>query len=231
MTREAALVDYRVNKRSLAKGMLRADFHVHSEYSFDSKNKLTDIVDRCIEMGINCVAISDHGTAEGGLALQKIAPFKVIVAEEILTPQGEIMGMFLKATIPTRIPATEAITRIREQNGLVCIPHPFDILTRTGLGRFMDEIIKEIDVVEVFNARTAFPWCSAKSLAYAEKHDKANSAGTDSHTLNEIGLTYVEMPEFSGQEDFLKYLRQGTVFRHWAGPLVHFGSLSARLKL
>lgn len=226
----SALTDYRYRYLDRVKGMLRADLHVHSEFSFDSRNKLDAIIERCQQTGINCVAISDHGTAEGGLALQKIAPFKVIVAEEILTPYGEIMGMFLKESIPTRINVSEAISRIREQEGLVCIPHPFDIITRTGLGQMvMEQIEENIDIIEVFNARTAIPWRSAKSLAFARKYDKAQSAGTDSHTIHEIGHTYVEMPDFTGKDDFIKSLRRGTIHRRTASLFVHFGSLTARL--
>jgi predicted metal-dependent phosphoesterase TrpH len=211
--------------------MIRADFHIHSEYSFDSDNKLEDIIRRCRDTGIDCIAIADHGTAEGGLKIQDMAPFPVIVAEEILTPRGEIMGMFLKETIPTNIPIDEAIARIREQDGLVNIPHPFDILTRKGLGEeTMLQIIDDIDIIEVFNARTTFPGRSGMARTFAEKHGKARSAGSDAHTINEIGKTCIEMPEFTGKDDFLQALGQGTIYRHTASPFVHFGSLKARLR-
>ena len=75
--------------------MLKADLHIHTEYSMDCKMPLSQVIERCQQKGINCVAIADHGTVEGALKMQAIAPFKVIVAEEILTPHGEIMGMFL----------------------------------------------------------------------------------------------------------------------------------------
>jgi len=210
--------------------LLRADFHIHSEYSFDSSNRLEAIIAQCEKTGINCVAIADHGTAEGGLKLKKIAPFKVIVAEEVLTPSGEIMGMFLKESIPTKIPVADAVKYIRDQGGLVCIPHPFDIVTRVGLGgKVMEEIMDVIDIIEVFNARTALPWRSSKSLSFARRYNKAGSAGSDSHTINEIGRTYVEMPDFNGPEDFLAALRQGRIHRCIASPFVHFGSVKARV--
>ena len=86
----------------------------------DCSMSLQQIIDRCLEKGINCIAIADHGTAEGGLKMRELAPFKVIVAEEILTPHGEIMGLFLEETVPSRISAEQAISRIRAQGGLVC---------------------------------------------------------------------------------------------------------------
>lgn len=209
--------------------MLKADLHIHSNASFDCVSTPEAIIERCRAAGINCVAVADHGTAEGGLNLQKIAPFKVIVAEEILTPHGEVMGMFLKETIPTKIPVAEAIARIHDQGGLVCIPHPFDVLMRVGLGgKIMEEYEKDIDIIEVFNGRSQFPWRTAMSRRFAGKYDKARSAGTDAHTIGEIGKTYVEMPEFNGPEDFLQALREGKIHRHAAGPFVHFGSVKAR---
>ena len=211
--------------------MLKADLHIHSHYSFDSSSTLEQIIKRCQQVGINCIAIADHGTAEGALKMQTIAPFTVIVAEEILTPAGEIMGMFLKETVPTSIPLPEAIARVKEQGGLVCIPHPFDTFTRVGLGgKSMEEIIDYIDIIEILNARSPIMTRTSQSRAFAEKHDKAGSAGSDAHTLMEIGNAYVEMPEFDSKEEFLNSLRKGQIHGRKASPFVHFGSLWARLK-
>jgi predicted metal-dependent phosphoesterase TrpH len=211
--------------------LLKADLHIHSNASFDSSNTPEQIIERCKQIGINCIAIADHGTAEGGLKTQSIAPFPVIVAEEILTPAGEIMGMFLKKTIPTNIPITEAIARIKEQNGLVCIPHPFDTLTRMALGaKVIEGIINDIDVIEVLNARSPITVKASLPVNFAAKHQKACSAGSDAHTIMEIGNAYIEMPEFKTKEEFLNSLRQGQIHGKKASPFVHFGSLWARLK-
>jgi predicted metal-dependent phosphoesterase TrpH len=141
------------------------------------------------------------------------------------------MGMFLKETVPTNIPLSEAIARVREQGGLVCIPHPFDTFTRVGLGgKAMETIIDDIDIIEVLNARSPITTRSSQSLAFAEKYGKAGSAGSDAHTLMEIGNAYVEMPEFNSKEEFLKSLRQGKIHGRKASLFVHFGSLWARLK-
>ena len=106
--------------------MLKADFHIHTRYSMDCNTPLDKLIERCIERGVNCVAIADHGTAEGALKLKEMAPFKIIIAEEILTPEGEIMGMFLQETIASGLSVEETLSRIKAQDGLVCIPHPFD---------------------------------------------------------------------------------------------------------
>ncbi len=211
--------------------MLKADFHIHTKYSMDCNTPLEEIINRCLETGINCIAIADHGTAEGALKMQGLAPFPVIVAEEILTPHGEIIGMFLKETIPSGLSIEQAISRIRAQDALVCIPHPFDTITRVGLGgKILEELVGQIDVLEVFNARSPLLRTSAKARAFAEKHGIAKSAGSDAHTPNEIGNTYVEMPEFNGKGDFLNALAKGKVCGHRASSLVHFASAWAGLK-
>jgi len=211
--------------------LLKADLHIHTEYSMDCNTSLEQIVKRCLERGINCIAVADHGTAEGALKMQAIAPFPVIVAEEILTPHGEIMGMFLKETIPSRLSVEETISRIKAQGGLVCIPHPFDALRRSGLDpKTIEEIVEQIDVIEVFNARGFFLRGSTQARIFADKYGIPGSAGSDAHTPGEIGNAYVEMPEFNGRDDFLQALAKGKVCGHLTSPLVHFSSMSQRLK-
>jgi len=200
-------------------------------YSMDCNNRLEHVIERCQKIGINCIAIADHGTAEGALRAQSLAPFQVIVAEEILTPVGEVMGMFLKETIPSHLSLEETISRIRAQGGLVCVPHPFDTLVRSALGgRILEELADEIDIVEVFNARSPLPGASRKALTFAQKHGIPKSAGSDAHTIHEIGNAYVEMPEFNGKDDFLQALTKGRIFGHRTSPFAHFASAWNRIR-
>jgi predicted metal-dependent phosphoesterase TrpH len=134
--------------------MLKADLHIHTEYSMDCSTPLEKIISRCQELNINCICIADHGTAEGALKMQKIAPFRVIVGEEILTTQGEIMGMFLKETIPSGLTPDETVKRIKAQGGLVNIPHPFETVRGSSLKDWcIEEIAKDIDLIEVRRQR------------------------------------------------------------------------------
>jgi predicted metal-dependent phosphoesterase TrpH len=197
----------------------------------DCQTPLDKIISRCQELGINCIAIADHGTAEGALKMQKIAPFKVIVAEEILTTEGEIMGMFLKETIPGGITPQEAIKRIREQDGLVNIPHPFETIRGSALkDRAIEEIAGDIDLIEVLNSRSPFPLNSNKARAFAAKHGIPGSAGSDAHSIGEIGNAYIEMSEFNDKAGFLQALAQGKIYGHRSGMFVHLYSSWARVK-
>jgi len=197
----------------------------------DCNTPLEQIINRCLEIGINCIAVADHGTTEGALKMQSIAPFPVIIAEEILTTHGEIMGLFLKETIPGGQSVEKTISLIRAQGGLINIPHPFDMFRHSALdGRIIEEIVEQIDAVEVFNARCILLRSSIKAEIFAEKYGIPRSAGSDAHTLQEIGNAYVEMPEFNGRDDFLDALKKGKISGRRTNPLIHFNSLWARLR-
>ncbi len=175
---------------------------------------LQSIIRRCQELGIGGVAITDHNTIAGALELQRIAPFPVIIGEEIRTTDGEIMGLFLSEEIPRGLSPEETVTRIKSQGGLVCIPHPFDTLRRhSGIGTAnMARLRNHIDIIEVFNARTLLRRDSERAVAFARSNGFLASAGSDAHMPAELGYAYVEMPEFEGRDDFKEALAQGQVF-------------------
>lgn len=190
-----------------------------------------EIISRCLETGINCIAIADHDAIEGALMMQNLAPFPVIVAEEILTPNGEIMGMFLHEHIPSGISIEQAISQIKAQGALVSIPHPFDTFRGLRLdSKRLEELASQIDVIEVFNARSPLLRSATKARTFARKHGIPAIAGSDAHTAHEIGNTYVEMPEFKDRDNFLQALSKGNISRHRSGPFVHFSSTWTRLK-
>ena len=93
--------------------MLRVDLHMHTDYSPDSETSPERLVARCLKMGLNCIAVTDHNTIEGALEVQRIAPFLVIVGEEITSSEGEITGLFLKEAVARGLPAVETARRIK----------------------------------------------------------------------------------------------------------------------
>jgi len=211
--------------------VLKADFHIHTKYSMDCHNELEDIVKRCQKLGLTCIAIADHDAVEGGLELQKIAPFKVIVAEEVQTYNGEVMGMFLKKRIASGIPLQQAIAAIKEQGGLVNIPHPFDPMR--GLRLNADEFNKlasQIDLIEVFNARVPTTQTNTKAVNFAKEHNLPGTAGSDSHSILELGSVAVTMNDFNTPAEFLAALRTATIEGKRASPFVHFHSTVAKIK-
>lgn len=210
---------------------MKADLHIHTCYSMDCATSPEQIVARCLKTGINCIAITDHGTTAGALRLKEIAPFPVIIGEEILTPFGEIMGLFLSKEITSKISPEEAVSQIKSQNGLVCIPHPFDRLRPSALkNHILEELLPQVDIIEAFNSRSLSPNSNSRAWQLAQKYGLAASAGSDAHTVSEIGNAYVEMPEFNNKDEFLQSLTQGKIFGHRTNPLVHVASTWSRLR-
>ena len=211
--------------------MLKADFHIHTKYSMDCSNELEDIIKRCLKLGLNCIAIADHDAVEGGLELQKLAPFKVIDAEEILTYDGEIMGMFLKQRIASGIPIHKAIAAIKEQGGLVYIPHPFDPMRGLRLDEDeFDKLAPQIDLIEVFNARVLSAQTNKEAVNFAKEHNLPGTAGSDSHSIAEMGSVAVTMNDFNTPAEFLAALKTAKIVGKRASPLVHFHSTLAKIK-
>lgn len=203
--------------------MLRADLHSHTYSSPDCLTTAKEIIAACRKAGINCLAVTDHNAIGGALEVEKLASFHVIVGEEIRTTEGEIIGLFLDRPVPKGLSPEETIDRIRDQSGLVLVPHPFDRLRRSTIRPdTLRRIVPQVDIIEVFNARIMLPGLSGMARSLAASHGKAVSAGSDAHTAGEIGHGYVEMPEFTGRDGFLASLAQGTVRGRPTSPLVHF---------
>lgn len=211
--------------------MLKADLHVHTRYSIDCYMSLSTLITTCEKKDITCIAVTDHGTTKGARELSKSAPFKVVIGEEILTPHGEIMGLFLQYDIQDKITVEEAIKQIRQQGGLICIPHPFDKFRPSAFrdGRMLEYAADQSDIIEVFNSRSLFPGTEGKARDLAKRHGKLMSAGTDAHSSLEIGYTYVEMDDFNTTEEFLLSLSHGTICGKKTSPFLHILSTTARL--
>lgn len=211
--------------------MIQADLHLHTTYSGDSRSQLEQIIARCNKVGINCIAVTDHNTIAGAMEMRKIAPFKVIVGEEIHTASGEVIGYFMTQEIPGRLPVAETVRRIKEQGGVVAVPHPFDRLRGSAIQRpALEKILPDVDIIEVLNARSILRRYNTMAGQLARKHGLAASAGSDAHTLGEIGAAYVEMPDFDGRDDFLQALRQGKIMGQVSPRIVHLKSTLAKIR-
>lgn len=209
---------------------MKVDLHVHTCYSKDSFTSLEAVIEACRKQGIDKVAITDHNTIAGALALLEMAPDLVIVGEEIRTNVGEIIAYYLEEEVPKGLPLQETIARVREQGGVVGVPHPLDRLRREALGWVhLLTIIEQVDLLEVFNARTVFPSDNRRALSLARERGLLASAGSDAHIASEIGRAYVEMPAFNNKGGFLRSLARGQIVGSLTSPLIHLVSAWAKL--
>lgn len=209
---------------------MKVDLHVHTCYSRDSLTSLETIVEACRRRGLDKVAITDHNTIAGALALREVAPELVIVGEEIKTPDGEFIAYFLEEEIPRGLSPQETIARIRAQGGVVGVSHPLDRLRREAM-RWANlmKVIDQVDTLEAFNARTIFPADNRRTAELARQRGLLVTAGSDAHTAGEIGQAFVEMPPFNSKEEFMQSLAQGQIVGRLSAPWIHLTSTRAKL--
>ena len=133
---------------------------MHTDHSPDCATPVEVLLETARDRGLGAIAITDHNEVSGALEAREIAEgmdgIKVIVAEEVKTAdQGEVIGLFLEEKIPRGMTMAETIAEIREQGGLVYVPHPFDRLHSVPDYEHLLDIVEEIDILEVFNPRVA----------------------------------------------------------------------------
>ncbi|MHB1001373.1 MAG: PHP domain-containing protein [Armatimonadota bacterium] len=195
--------------------------HIHTMYSACSETKLEEISKYCLDNGISVLGVTDHDTIGGALALKAVAgKLRVIIGSEIKTRQGEIIGLFLKNEIAPGQGALDTCEQIKEQGGLIYLPHPFDPLkVRRLKKKAVLECLHLIDIIEVFNAKTTLPIYNKIAARFAEKHGKAAAVGSDSHYLESIDMCVNEIDDFNTPEEFLENLRHAKLITKRSGPL------------
>ena len=199
-------------------GWVRVDLHAHTMWSGDATTTPDELRDALSESRIDVLCITDHGTINGALKLADELPCRVIVGEEVRSAAGEIIGLFLTERLPVGMKPHEASELIREQGGIVYIPHPFDPMRRCLKEDALDALAAggQIDAIEVLNAKVSLSSLNRRAAEFALHYDLARGAGSDAHEPSAIGAAFVEMPDFADGDpsSFLASLRQGRIVGH-----------------
>jgi predicted metal-dependent phosphoesterase TrpH len=174
-------------------------------------------VDYAEAIGLGAIAVTDHNVFGGALEAVDAARGRnliVIPGEEVKTDgQGEVIGLFLEQEIPRGMSFADTIAAIRDQDGLVYVPHPFDRMHTVPDAAALHRHLAEIDVFEVFNARLLFEASNDEALRFARKYNLMMGAGSDAHVLPGVGTGALRMRAFDGPEEFLLSLRTAEVLR------------------
>ncbi|HZU72885.1 MAG TPA: PHP domain-containing protein [Acidimicrobiales bacterium] len=197
-------------------GTVRVDMHTHTMWSGDATTTPEELSTAVAEAGIDVLCITDHNTIKGAVALRDRLPCRVVVGQEVRTAAGELIGLFLTERLPHGVKAPEAAARIRDQGGLVYVPHPYDPMRHCLKEEALDELLEAglVDVVEVFNAKTSLEHLNRRAAEAAERYGLPGGAGSDAHVPSAFGAAYVEMPDFTDRAGFLDSVRAGTVVGH-----------------
>lgn len=208
---------------------MKIDMHLHTRGSFDCLSDPRAVMECALARGMDRICVTDHNEIRVALDLHRAWPDRVIVGEEVKTAERvDIIGLFLTDVIPKGTPARETCERIRAQGGIVYVPHPF-AGGKGGGGAILDSIEDLIDAFEGFNARIHDPALNEKAVAWARARDIPLGAGSDAHTLREVGRAWAEVPAFEGAAGLKAALRSGTIHGSSSSRMVHVASTWAKV--
>lgn len=194
--------------------MIKIDLHTHSVESPDGGLNEKEYFDAFKYSELDLVAITDHNSLDFAKYLQKhqVIGSSIIIGAEITTTDGDIIGLYLKNLPPTGLNAAEAAKHIRNQGGLVLIPHPEDG-GRSSLNLVTIKKMKTlIDGIESHNGRriggkqkleVVRSWAAHQSIPLI--------ACSDAHSYSGIGRTYTRIPELPANAADLKRLLNQTI--------------------
>lgn len=206
--------------------MGRFDLHVHTFFSRDSLLDPRLLPKAAASRGLAGLAVTDHDSF--GAHKKMVSSSLVIVpGMEIRTSAGDIMALFIDEPVRSRDPF-EVSDMVRAQDGVLIAAHPFGF-PRLG-GSMGEEVLRLLDGVEVFNARNVFQRQNERALGLARRLGKAETGGSDAHTLREVGRAYTLADASSLEELRLAIKNRMT---RGAGrlslPLIHVASFAASL--
>jgi predicted metal-dependent phosphoesterase TrpH len=191
---------------------LALDLHVHTAGSWDCLSEPSAVVGRALDMAAEF-------------------PDRVIPGEEVKTAEGiDVIGLYLTDEIPKRTPARETVERVRAQGGIPYLPHPY-ARGKGGGGKYAEELAPLVDVVEVFNARLHPGRLNAPAEDLARRHRRLRGAGSDAHTLGELGGARITAPFHPNRPGALRRaLAHAEVAGRTASNLVHLASTWAKVR-
>jgi predicted metal-dependent phosphoesterase TrpH len=213
-----------------AQALVRIDMHLHTSGSWDCLSDPEKVLGAALERGYARIAITDHDRLDVALRMAETHPDLIIPGDEVRTADGiDVIGLYLSREIARGTPAAETIALIRAQGGIPYLPHPY-AGGKGGGGRLADELGALCDVVEVFNARLHAPSANARAEELAVRHRKLRGAGSDAHTVGEVGNAFVELPPHANRPDaLLRALAGARSGGREASRLVHLASTWAKV--
>jgi predicted metal-dependent phosphoesterase TrpH len=201
--------------------LIRADFHIHTTYSFDSTIQPKTLVEKLVAHNfIKVAAVTDHDTTKGCGVTQQLASaysgILIIPGVEISTPQGDIIVLGTEE-MPSKPCTVEGVVDFaRERDCVSVVAHPY---REYGLGDLA--VNHKFDAVEVLNGVSS---PSANKLAHdlAKLMGLPGVAGSDAHQPSELCTVYTEVQASLDIDEILKALKKGLVAAHSIGRSIHF---------
>jgi predicted metal-dependent phosphoesterase TrpH len=208
--------------------LLKVEFHCHTEYSKDCLTPVDRLVATARQRGVDRLVITDHNRIDGALEAQKLDPELVIVGEELLTSRGELLVAYVQEALPRGIDPFVAIRELRAQGAFISVSHPFDLRRHGWPLPDLVAIAPLVDAIEVFNARCQVAELNRQAANFAAQHHLAGTAGSDAHTLPEIGRATFTVPSFQSGSELRSVIPQARIEGRLSSPFIHLTSTYAR---
>lgn len=217
--------------RARARQTLRMDLHLHTAASWDCLSDPEAVLRRARSLGYGRIAITDHDRLGLALRMAERHPDAIVPGEEVRTAEGiDVIGLYLSEEIPRGTPAEKTIAWIHAQGGISYLPHPY-AGGKGGGGRLADPLASLCEVVEVFNARLHHPTANSRAEDLATRHGTLRGAGSDAHTVQELGNAFVDLPAHPNRPEALRRaLREARLGGTEASRLVHLASTWAKVR-
>ncbi len=189
--------------------MPKVDLHTHSVASTDGG--LTAIqYQKVLDGGkLDAVAITDHNRIDFATFMHEQLGDLIIIGEEIMTLQGEIVGLYLTKPIQPHLTAGQTMSQIKDQGGLVYIPHPFETVRKALDPASMEELQDQIDIIEVCNGRVFAQNRARRAIVWSKLNHVPGAASSDAHGWHGIGKTFTDIASLPTRENLVELLKSG----------------------
>jgi predicted metal-dependent phosphoesterase TrpH len=145
--------------------------------------------------GMDVLCITDHNETAGAFVAEKYAKcfddIEVVIGEEVMTSDGEIIGLFINEKIKMGLTIEETADIIKAQGGITIAPHPFSLHV-SGLNENMFKV--NIDGFEVLNGGHPDKYSNKFAQMVMDRHPGiwAPIAGSDGHSVRTVGYCWTE---------------------------------------
>lgn len=187
----------------------KLDLHTHSIASHDggiTEKQYTQALDSGL---VDYIAITDHNRIDFATRLWSTLGDRIIIGEEIMTSAGEIIGLFLTKPVMSGLTPQETIRQIKDQGGLVYIPHPFETLRKGLHPATLEQLVEEIDLVEVCNGRALLQNRSSDAVVWAKFNRIPGASASDAHGYRGLGKTFVAIEGEPRRKNLVELVKNG----------------------
>ena len=202
--------------------MYKIDLHTHSVASHDGGINAAQYARVIAENMLDIIAVTDHNRIDFATQLAADLGDRIIVGEEIMTTSGEIIGLYLTEPIRSGLTPLETVKRIKDQHGLVYIPHPFESVRKGLHPSAIEELIDYIDIVEVVNGRAFLQNRSAQAAIWARLNHIVGAASSDAHGIKGLCRTYTQVHKLPDLSSLVEEISLGSPMTSRPSPRALF---------